>query len=139
MSSSIKAALAALLLTAGFSPMAMAADYDGSKPLICAAQEAVICHADVDCKRGTVESLGVPQFFWIDTAAKTMTERGPDGQMRSGTVQTVALGPTHMIVQGTKDNLGWSGTISKTSGKLTLTGSDGALGLVVFGACTPVK
>ena len=32
---------------------------------------------------------------------------------------------THMILQGTKDNLGGTGTISKTSGKLTLTGSDG--------------
>jgi hypothetical protein len=139
MSSLIGAALAGVLLTAGLVPTVMAADYDGSKPLICAAQEAVICHANVDCKRGAVESLGIPQFFWVDFAAKTMAEKGPDGRTRSSIIQTVAQGPTHMILQGTKDNLGWTGTISKTSGKLTLTGSDGALGMVVFGTCTPTK
>ena len=139
MSIAMRAVVAGLLLTTGLGPPSMAADYDGSKPLICAAQEAVICRANVDCKRGTVESLGIPQFFWVDAAAKTMAEKGPDGQTRSSIIQTVAQGPTHLVVQGAKDNLGWTGTISKTSGKLTLTGSDGALGMVVFGTCTPMK
>jgi hypothetical protein len=139
MSSLTRAVLAGGLLASIAVPAARATDYDGSKPLICATLEAVVCRANVECKRGTVESLGIPQFFWIDAAAKAVAEKDPDGQMRSSIIQTVTQGPTHMILQGTKDNLGWSGTISKASGKLTLTGSDGAAALAVFGACTPTK
>jgi hypothetical protein len=138
MSSLTKAALAGFLASIA-APAAMATDYDGSKPLICAALEGVSCRANVECKSGTAATLGLPQFFWFDAAAKTVAEKGPDGQTRSSTIQTVTQGPSYMILQGSKDNLGWSGTISKVSGKLTLTGSDGAAALTVFGACAPTK
>ena len=133
------AVLGALLAALVADPAAMAADFDGSKPLVCAAIEAVSCRADVACKRGTAESLGIPQFFWFDLGAKTIAEKGLDGQIRESAIQTVTQGPAYVIVQGAKDDLGWSGTISKVSGKLTLTGSDGAAALTVFGACTPTK
>jgi hypothetical protein len=133
------AALAGGLLALTAASVAMATDYDGSKPLICAAIEAVSCRADADCKRGTPERLGIPQFFWFDVGEKTIAEKGRDGQIRSSAIQAVTQGPTYVILQGTKDNLGWSGTISKVSGKLTLTGSDGAAALTIFGACTPTR
>jgi len=131
--------LGALLAALVADPAARATDFDGSKPLVCAAIEAVSCRADVACKRGTAESLGIPQFFWFDLGAKTIAEKGLDGQIRASAIQTVTQGPAYVIVQGAKDDLGWSGTISKMSGKLTLTGSDGAAALTVFGACTPAK
>jgi hypothetical protein len=134
-----KSVLAGGMLALVAGPLAMAGDYDGSKPLVCAASEALACRANVECKRGTVESLGIPQFFWFDAAARTVGEKGPDGQVRSSVIQTVTQAPTHLILQGTKDDFGWSGTISKGSGKLTLMGSDGAAALIVFGACTPTK
>ena len=133
-----RAALAGMLTSIAASA-AIASDYDGSKPLVCAALEGVACGANAECKRGTAESLGLPEFFWFDAAAKTVAERGLDGQTRSTAIQTVTQGPTQMILQGTKDNLGWTGIISKTSGKLTLTGSDGTAALAIFGACTPTR
>jgi len=136
-----KLTMAALagLVGVGAASAATASDYDGSKPLVCAAIEAVACRPEVECKRGTAESLGLPQFFWFDIAAKTVAEKGLDGQTRSTAIQTVSRGPTQMILQGSKDNLGWTGVISKASGKLTLTGSDGKVAMAIFGACTPAK
>ena len=118
---------------------AAAGDYDGSKPLICAALQAISCQSNGQCKQGTVDSLNLPQFFWIDGSAKTIAEKGPDGQIRTGPFQTSTQSATHLIVQGTTDHLGWTATISKVSGKLTFTVTDGASAQIVFGACTPGK
>jgi hypothetical protein len=118
---------------------AIASDYDGSKPLICAALVAISCQANAECKQGTVESLNIPQFFWVDAAAKTVGERDPDGQIRTSSIQSVSQSATYLVLQGSRDSLGWSGTISKASGKLTLTGSNGSSAMVVYGACTPGK
>ena len=116
---------------------ASAGDYDGSKPLICAALQAISCQPDGQCKQGTVDSLNLPQFFWIDGSTKTIAEKGLDGQIRTSPFQTSTQSATHLIVQGTNDHLGWNATISKVSGKLTFTATDGASAQIVFGACTP--
>jgi hypothetical protein len=118
---------------------AAAGDYDGSKPLICAALQAISCQSNGQCKQGTVDSLNLPQFFWIDGSAKTIAEKGPDGQIRTSSFQTSAQSATHLIAQGITDHLGWTATISKVSGKLTFTATDGASAQIVFGACTPGK
>ena len=39
--------------------------------------------------------------------------------------------------EGVKDGLGWSMTISESTGKLVLTAFGDQVGFVVFGACTP--
>ena len=47
---------AALLACTTVGP-ALAGDYDGSKPLICAALQATSCQPNGQCKQGTAESL----------------------------------------------------------------------------------
>jgi hypothetical protein len=118
---------------------AVASEFDGSKPLICAALQAIACSANGDCKQGTVESLNIPQFFWVDVGAKTVSERDLDGQVRTSAIQTTAQSPTNVILQGVTERLGWSATISKASGRLTVTGTEGASAMVIFGACTPTR
>ncbi len=139
MSALKSAALAGALSACIAVPPAIAGDYDGSKPLICAALVAISCQANAECKQGTVESLNIPQFFWVDAAAKTVGEKDPDGQIRSGEIQSVTQSDTFLILQGTKESMGWSATISKASGKLTVTASKGTSAMVVYGACTPGK
>jgi hypothetical protein len=125
----------------GFAAMhpAAAGDYDGSKPLICAALTGISCAANGQCRQDTVENLNLPQFFWIDATARTVGEKGADGQIRTASLQTSAQSTTHLILQGTTDRLGWSATISKVSGKLMMTEADGAAAQVIFGACTPAR
>jgi hypothetical protein len=132
-------ALAVVLAASVAVPPAFAGDFDGSKPMICAALVAIACQSNGECKQGTVESLNIPQFFWVDVAAKTVGERDPDGQIRTSAIQSVTQSDTYLVLQGSKESLGWSGTISKASGKLTLSGSKGSSAMVVYGACTPGK
>ena len=132
-------ALAGVLSASIALPPAFAGDFDGSKPMICAALVAIACQPNGECKQGTVESLNIPQFFWVDVAAKTVGERDPDGQIRTSAIQSVTQSDTYLVLQGSKESLGWSGTISKASGKLTLSGSRGSSAMVVYGACTPGK
>ena len=129
---------AALLSCTAGEPVS-AADYDGSKPLICAALKAISCQPDGQCKQGTVDSLNLPQFFWIDGPAKTIAEKGLAGQIRTSPFQTSTQSATHLILQGTTERLGWNATISKVSGKLTFAATDGASAQIIFGACTPGK
>jgi len=133
------AAIAGVLLASIAVPPAIASDFDGSKPLICAALTAITCQANSQCKQDTVENLNIPQFFWVDVPAKTVGERDPDGQIRTSSIQSVTQSDTFLVLQGSRESLGWSGTISKGSGKLTLTGSNGSRAIVVYGACTPTK
>ncbi len=69
------AALAAVLFLAA--QPAVAGDYDGSKPLICAALVGVSCQANGQCKQDTVEKLNIPQFFWIDAVVPTARSEPP--------------------------------------------------------------
>jgi hypothetical protein len=133
------AGLAGVLLGVAAAQPAVAGDYDGSKPLICAASMGISCQANGECKQDTAERLNMPQFFWLDAAAKTVGEKGPDGQIRSMPFQTSTQSARHLILQGTTDRLGWNATISKASGKLMIMAADGAVTQVIFGACTPVK
>ena len=48
------------------STLALSADFDGSKPLICATVETHDCVAGEICLRGLPQSIGVPQFMRID-------------------------------------------------------------------------
>jgi hypothetical protein len=91
------AALAGALLALAM-PRAMASDYDGSKPLICAASLAISCQANGQCKQDTVENLKIPLFFWVDVAAKTVSEKDPDGQIRTSPIQTTTQSPTHLLL-----------------------------------------
>jgi hypothetical protein len=139
MSALKSAALAAVLSATVAVPSAFAGDFDGSKPMICAALKAIACQTDGECKQDTVENLNIPQFFWVDVTAKTVGERDPDNQVRTSAIQSVTQSDAYLVLQGSKESLGWTGTISKSSGRLTLTGSRGASAMVVYGACTPGK
>jgi hypothetical protein len=137
---SLRPAVASVaFLASAVATPAFAADYDGSKPLICATLQGIVCETGGQCKQGTVDSLNLPQFLWIDESAKTIAEKGPDGQIRTSPFQASTQTATHLIVQGTTDRLGWNATISKVSGKLTFVGTDGASAQIMFGACTPEK
>ena len=52
---------------------AVAADFDGSKPLICSTIETHDCAVGTNCMRGLAEDINVPQFIRIDLVAKTIS------------------------------------------------------------------
>lgn len=125
----IVAAAAALALSAGH---ALAADFDGSKLLICANTEASDCGPGQACARGRADDFGAPTFIRIDFAAKSII-----GPKRTTPIVSQEKSGTQVLLQGTELGYAWSLALDTTSGKLaaTLLDTDGAI--VMFGACTP--
>ena len=125
-----RAGLLAALVAASFA--ATAADFDGSKPLVCATIEAHDCDVGETCIRGLPESVGAPQFLRIDFAKKVMV-----GTKQSTPIRTMESGPEQVLLQGIELGFAWTLALDSASGKLSgsMVNKDGAF--VVFGACTP--
>jgi hypothetical protein len=129
----------AVILTGlmGMTTSAMAADFDGSKSLICASQAANECIAGKHCGHVAPASINIPDFFDINvkdkvitgTAAKTPIERVEhlDGKL--------VLQGADDGVEGVRDGIGWTMTIDEESGKMSLSALGDGFAVVVFGAC----
>ena len=115
-----------------FCNAASAADFDGSRPLICATIEAHDCDVGETCLRGLPESVGAPQFMRIDFGKQVIV-----GPKRSTPIKSIEKSADQVLLQGTELGYGWTLALDSTSGKLTATlvNRDGAF--VLFGACTP--
>jgi len=133
----------AVLITCIFSFAAVAADFDGSKPLICALMDFVECQPGGKCQSKTAEELGLPQFFRINFSEKKIsgTQSGENG--KSTPIENLEHIDGKLIIQGAedgvedvRDGVGWSLAIAEETGKLVLTASGDESGFVVFGACT---
>ena len=111
----------------------LAADFDGTKPLICASIEAHDCGLGMTCERAIPEDLNVPQFIRLDFTAKTMSARGRSTSMQSSTRSNGML-----IVQGFENSRAFSITISEQNGKLVGAIAADEEGFMIFGACTPL-
>ncbi len=139
----IKVAALALVLSLGaFS--AWAADFDGSKALLCATMTINECVPAEGCERVTAESVGAPLFFRIDFASKTIQGVGEAARERKSEIKQMATIDDKLFLQGSddgiegvRDGLGWTLSIAQDTGRLTASASGDQVGFVIFGACTP--
>lgn len=120
--------LLSLALLAG---PALAADFDGSKPLLCATQSALDCSRGDDCAAGLPEDVGAPAFMRLDLAKKTVI--GPN------TTSEILLqdkSGKQLLLQGREAGFGWTIAVDKESGQLTVTLTNRSGAYVLYGACT---
>ena len=122
---------------------AMAGDFDGSKPMLCAVMDIVECGPDGNCQKVTVEDVSIPQFLKINSKEKKITATQTSGSKRSTTIKNIEHVDGKLILQGAEDGIegvrdgvGWSLAIAEDTGKMVLTASGDEVGFVVFGACT---
>ena len=113
-----------------------AADFDGSRPLLCATIETFECGSGIECKRGTAQSINLPQFLKIDFKEKKISGTRESGEVLTTKIENMERGDGKLVLQGTQNNKGWSMLINEATGKMTITASDDQIGFVVFGACT---
>jgi hypothetical protein len=117
-------------------PRPMAAQpFDGSKPLLCAAMEAIQCAAGGDCAAGSAEVINFPEFFRVEFDKKVITSTRSDGTNRTTPIEHVSRSDAGTLLHGGEAQFGWSMVISD-HGKMTLTVSGDREGFIVFGACT---
>jgi hypothetical protein len=125
--------LACLVCVVGASlaPLAVrAGDFDGSKPFICAAVEALDCGAGEACAKGTPDDIGAPAFMRIDVARKAVI-----GPKRTSAIHYVDRSESQLLLQGTELGYGWTIVVDQASGKMavSLVNLDGVF--VLFGSC----
>lgn len=133
-------AIATLVAMAG---PAIAAEFDGSQPLICALIKASDCAQDGNCSSGSPRDLGLPIFFEVDVDAGMVTGltrgRRHDGEFNlTAPILKVTQQENTLALQGAQNERAWNIVISKSSGAMTATVADVEVGFVLFGACTPL-
>jgi hypothetical protein len=129
----VRLALAAVAAMGGLGSATLsAADFDGSKPLLCATVDAHDCDAGEICLRALPAALGAPQFVRIDFAKKTVT-----GPQRTTPIRFMETGESQILLQGTELGFAWTIVLDRMDGAMAVTLVNREDALVLFGACTP--
>ena len=132
-----------VMIACMFSAPAIAADFDGSKELLCAVMNMVECQPGGKCINVTAEEVGIPNFLRIDFKEKKLSATFADGNKKHSEIKNMEKIDGKVILQGAedgiedvRDGLGWSLAIDEANGKMVLTASGDAVAFVMFGACT---
>ncbi|MEW6440096.1 MAG: hypothetical protein AB1640_04095 [bacterium] len=126
-----------LLLLAGSAfETALAAEFDGSKPLVCAMINAFECGPDTGCEGGTPESNGLSRFLRIDFGSKEVYTTKED-QARASKIEKVDRADGVILLNGVQSGRKWSMALTEATGYMVLTVAGDQEAFVIFGACTP--
>ena len=127
-----RASYAVAVLLASNAVPGAAADFDGSKLLVCANMEAAYCSSGHRCDSGRPSEIGVPDFIRIDVANNRII--GPE---RTTPIVSVEKGAEQLLLQGSELGYAWSLALDTAEGTLAATLADRDGAIVLFGACTP--
>jgi hypothetical protein len=111
---------------------AFGADFDGSKPLLCATVDAHTCDPGQVCLSSLPADIGAPQFLRIDFTKKTVV--GPE---RTTQIRFMESGERQILLQGLELGLAWTIALDKMDGTMTVSLINRDDAFVLFGACTP--
>ena len=127
----------AVLVLLMAAPAVLAADFDGSRPLLMAVIDIIECHPGGACETVTPQEARLPRFIEIDFDKKEISEVGDAQDERRTAIQNLTQGDGVLILQGAQNGRGWSLTITEANGDAVATVADPVSGFVIFGACTP--
>ena len=112
---------------------AIAADFDGSKPLMCAPSEAVEVRPGGELVKERPSDIGAPSFLRVDIANRTIT-----GPRRVTPIKFMEKDDKQILLQGTELGFGWTLALDQRVGEMSLTFVDRSGAVVLTGMCTPV-
>lgn len=115
-----------------------AGDFDGSKPLICAAIFSTECSAETQkCTSGAPWKINFPVFSEIDFKSKMISTLDSFKNERETRIESIDhLADGRLSLQGDDGQYSWSMLISEETGSATLSAAGEDVGFIVFGACT---
>ena len=126
--------------------LAIAADYDGSKPLILTLISVEQCDLKEGCQKVQPEDVGLPRFLRIEFDRKRIVAAPESLGMPPSVIEHMEVVDGKLMLlgaedgrEGKRDGLGWTIAISLDTGKAVLSGSGDGLGLIIFGACLPAS
>ena len=113
-----------------------AAGLDGKANLVCAAVDVIACTNGPGCREGSANSFELPQFMFVDFKNQRIHATDESGIDIVSPIRNSAITEQQIILQGTENHRGWSATIDKTNGKMTIASLGSNVSFMVFGACT---
>ncbi|MGF6485002.1 hypothetical protein [Paraburkholderia sp. JPY419] len=128
---SISVCLAILLGTAAM--QVGAADFDGSKRLMCATIDAHACDPGIACTRALPADLGLPKFLTLD-----FDKRAVVGPAHTTPMLSVTKEADQLVMLGNEMGFGWTLAVDSTDGEMTLMVANRNDAFVLFGNCTPL-
>jgi len=134
-------AVAVILIMSSLPFVSAADDFDGSKPLVCAAIFSAECNAgDQACITGAPWMINIPVFMKVDFDSKQVTTTKQHENTRTSTISHVGkLANGHTSIQGVDSTFVWSMLITEETGSMTLGIAGEDTGYLIFGACLPGK
>ncbi|HYA76119.1 MAG TPA: hypothetical protein VED83_04350 [Burkholderiaceae bacterium] len=129
MTNTIRIGLATLAL--GVACASAAAEFDGSKAIICAPTEAMDCSPGAVCARGMPDEIGAPAFIRIDFSKKVVI-----GPKRSTPIIAIEKNDAQILLLGSELGFAWSIAIDQQDGRMSATLTDHEGAYVLFGPCT---
>lgn len=120
-----------------------AADFDGSKPMLCSAVSVNECVPGGICEQVLNAEVGAPDFFRIDVRKKTMTGTANGAERPPNKIESSAVLGNSLFLQGKasglehlpEDSLAWSVSVNQDTGDMVLAASGDEVAFVIFGSC----
>ena len=110
--------------------------------IVCATLDLRQCDANNACLTVTPEEVDAPRLLRIDLAGKTVTASRADGTTWQSAIENSEEVDEKIIIQGAedgsqnrRDGVGWTLTISKTTGRMSMAAAGDDVVFVGFGAC----
>ncbi len=134
---SIKGILLSVSLGLAAASLAAAADFDGSRDLLCVPTDATQCEGAGDCDRVAVEEIGLPRFVNVEFKQKRLRGTVLGGEEQTTPIDNIQKNPGgRTILQGAQNGRGWSMTIDQTTGDMSIAIAGDDIAYVLFGVCT---
>ena len=114
----------------------LAAEMDGSTPILCAVMAATECDRWGVCEPVDPSDAGLPPFIRVDVGRKTL--EATDGSGRRSEIQssTLVKDKERLLLQGGENGRAWSAVIGQRSGEMTAAIVDHDGGFLLSGTCT---
>jgi hypothetical protein len=120
----------------------VAADFDGSKPLVCTVITVNECLESEGCMAVAPEDVYLPRYLWVDVGKKFIQDKKA-GEGRKSRIESVKRVDGKLILQGAeegrpdvRDGFGWTVAIMEDSGQMVLSASGDMVAISAFGVCT---
>ena len=121
-----------------------AADFNGSKPLICVLTEALECTPGNSCLEVTNEDINLPNILKVDVENNSIRAVAKGEGKHVTKIENKEHIDGKLILQGAEDGfenyqdgLGWTMAIKESDGDMILTASGENVAFVVYGECVP--
>jgi len=133
----IQKILLCMILGLAVSSATAAANFDGSRNLLCVPTDATQCEGAGDCDRVAVEEINLPRFINVEFKKKRLRGTMLGGEEQTTAIQNIQTSTDgRTILQGAENGRGWTMTIDPTTGDMTAAIAGDDIGFILFGVCT---